>query len=163
VVLSDLKVFPDPPPLARTNSLVCPQVREDPHGVPVNNSLPACRSSCLSICQLKHLDLRGVPLAFGCPDPLQILPERVADTLKTLGLVDSGFWDPQLIALLPTLSHCSQLTTFSFFENHISISVLRDLLHHTATLSQLSQELNPVFLEGPAGGCGHRENFPTFC
>jgi hypothetical protein len=75
VVLSDLKVIPYPPPFARTNSFVCPQVPNDPLGVPVNNSLPVCTSRCLSICQVKHLDLRGVQLISVCPESLQVLLE----------------------------------------------------------------------------------------
>jgi hypothetical protein len=51
---------------------------------------------------------------------------------------------------------------FSFFGNHISMSVLKDLLHHTARLCQLSQELCPVPLES-YGFCGHRETYPTLC
>jgi hypothetical protein len=84
-------------------------------------------------------------------EALQVLLERVADTLKTLDLEDCGIRDPQLTALLPALSHCSQLTMFSFFGNHISMSVLKDLLHHTARLCQLSQELYPAPLESYDG------------
>ncbi|XP_073937409.1 PRAME family member 12-like isoform X2 [Castor canadensis] len=110
-----------------------------------------CLSNCLSIHQLKHLSLRGVMLTHVCPEPLQILLHRVADTLKTLDLEDCGIRDSQLTALLPALSHCSQLTTFSFFGNRISMSVLKDLLHQTARLSQLSQELYPAPLESYGG------------
>ncbi|XP_020043199.2 PRAME family member 12-like [Castor canadensis] len=108
-------------------------------------------SQCPCIHQLKHLSLRGVPLISVRYEALQVLLERVADTLKTLDLEDCGIRDPQLTALLPALSHCSQLTMFSFFGNHISMSVLKDLLHHTARLCQLSQELYPAPLESYDG------------
>jgi hypothetical protein len=108
-------------------------------------------SQCLSINQLKYLSLRGVTLSYVDPKPFQILLERVSDTLKILNLEDCGIRDSQLTALLPALSCCSQLTTFNFFGNHISMSVLKDLLCHTAKLSRLSQELYPVPLESYDG------------
>uniref|UniRef100_A0A8C0X2V2 Uncharacterized protein n=1 Tax=Castor canadensis TaxID=51338 RepID=A0A8C0X2V2_CASCN len=108
-------------------------------------------SQCPCIHQLKHLSLRGVPLISVRYEALQVLLERVADTVKTLDLEDCGIRDPQLTALLPALSHCSQLTMFSFFGNHISMSVLKDLLHHTARLCQLRQELYPAPLESYDG------------
>ena len=46
--------------------------------------------------------------------------------------------DSQFSALLPSLSHCSHLTTFSFCGNPISMAVLQSLLHHTMGLSKLS-------------------------
>jgi hypothetical protein len=49
---------------------------------------------CLSIHQLKHLDLREVWLRYVCPEPLQILLESVADTPKTLDLEDCVIRDP---------------------------------------------------------------------
>uniref|UniRef100_A0A8C0X3V2 Uncharacterized protein n=1 Tax=Castor canadensis TaxID=51338 RepID=A0A8C0X3V2_CASCN len=108
-------------------------------------------SQCPSIHQLKHLSLRGVTLSYVGPEPLQVLLERVTDTLKTLDLEDCGIRDSQFTVLLPALSHCSQLTIFSFYENHISMSVLKDLLHHTARLRQLRQELYPAPLESYDG------------
>ena len=55
--------------------------------------------------------------------------------------------DTQFSALLPSLSSCSQLTTFSFCGNPISMAVLESLLHHTMGLSELSHVLYPAALE----------------
>uniref|UniRef100_A0A8C0WZN0 Leucine-rich repeat-containing protein 14 n=1 Tax=Castor canadensis TaxID=51338 RepID=A0A8C0WZN0_CASCN len=123
-----------------------------------------CLSRCLSIRQLEHLSLRGVPLTYVSPEPLRVLLERVAETLKTLDLEDCEITDPQLTTLLPALSHCSQLTTFCFYGNDISISVLKDLLHHTARLCQLSQELYPVPVESYGGlGAVHTGRVSQHC
>ena len=54
--------------------------------------------------------------------------------------------DTQFSALLPSLSSCSQLTTFSFCGNPISMAVLESLLHHTMGLSELSHVLYPAAL-----------------
>jgi hypothetical protein len=81
------------------------------------------------------------------PELLQVLLEKVTETLKTLDLKDCEIRDPQLTAILPALSHCSQLSRINLFGNSISMSVLKDLLHHTARLSQLIQELYPAPLE----------------
>uniref|UniRef100_A0A8C0X1K6 Uncharacterized protein n=1 Tax=Castor canadensis TaxID=51338 RepID=A0A8C0X1K6_CASCN len=104
-------------------------------------------TQCQSINQLRHLSLRGVPLTYVHPELLQVLLEKVTETLKTLDLKDCEIRDPQLTAILPALSHCSQLSRINLFGNSISMSVLKDLLHHTARLSQLIQELYPAPLE----------------
>ncbi|XP_077647698.1 PRAME family member 20-like [Urocitellus parryii] len=104
-------------------------------------------SCCPNTSQLKCLDLRGTKLTNFSPEPLQILLEMVAATLKNLDLEACEMTDSQLQAILPALSHCSQLRILCFFRNHISMSVLRDLLLHTARLSQLSIELYPAPLE----------------
>ncbi|KAF7470498.1 hypothetical protein GHT09_018128 [Marmota monax] len=80
-------------------------------------------------------------------EPLQILLDSTATTLNSLDLEAYGITDSQLQALLPALSHCSQLVILSFHGNHLSMSTLRDLLCHTARLSQLSIELYPAPLE----------------
>ncbi|KAK7826893.1 hypothetical protein U0070_026489 [Myodes glareolus] len=52
--------------------------------------------------------------------------------------------DSDLRVLLPALSQCSQLTSINFYDNDFSINVLKELLHHTANLSQLTKELYPA-------------------
>ena len=59
--------------------------------------------------------------------------------------------DSQFSALLPSLSRCSQLATFRFCGNPISMSVLESLLHHTVALSKLSLVLCPAPLESYEG------------
>ncbi|OBS82050.1 hypothetical protein A6R68_23962, partial [Neotoma lepida] len=68
----------------------------------------------------------------------------VADTLQTLELEDCRMKDPDLRVLLPALSQCSLLTSINLYENEISINTLKDLLSHTANLSQLTKELYPA-------------------
>ncbi|XP_077647701.1 PRAME family member 12-like [Urocitellus parryii] len=104
-------------------------------------------SCCPNTSQLRHLDLRYITLTNFSPVPLQILLETVAATLKSLDLEACEMTDSQLQAILPALSHCSKLRILCFFGNRISMSVLRDLLLHTARLSQLSIELYPAPLE----------------
>ncbi|MBZ3882777.1 PRAME family member 12 [Sciurus carolinensis] len=114
--------------------------------------------------QLKLLDLRGVELTTFSPEPLRILLEKVAATLKTLDLEDCEITDSQLQALLPALSCCSQLKTFSFFGNHISMPVMRELLCRTARLSLLGLELYPAPLESyDAHGAIHLGRFSQLC
>ncbi|KAM4816197.1 PRAME family member 12-like [Urocitellus parryii] len=97
--------------------------------------------------KLRHVELRGIKLTNFSPEPLKILLETVVATLKSLELESCRITDSQLQALLPVLSRCSQLRVLNFHGNHISMSALRDLLLHTATLSQLSRELYPAPLE----------------
>ncbi|XP_077883909.1 PRAME family member 12 [Ictidomys tridecemlineatus] len=104
-------------------------------------------SCCPNTSQLRHLDLRYITLTNFSPVPLQILLETVAATLKSLDLEACEMTDSQLQAILPALSRCSKLRILCLFGNRISMSVLRDLLLHTARLSQLSIELYPAPLE----------------
>ncbi|XP_029413522.1 PRAME family member 12-like [Nannospalax galili] len=94
--------------------------------------------------QLKHLDLSATDLFHLSPRPLQVLLERVASTLQTLELKDCRMEDTQLHDLLPALSQCAQLTQVNFLDNSFSMASLKDLFHHTASLSQLSLELYPA-------------------
>lgn len=114
------------------------------------NSLSRYRS----IYQLKHLDLSAAKLSHLCARPLKILLERVSATLQTLELENCRMEDSQIKSLLPALSQCSQLTKVNFYGNSISTSVLKDLLRHTTTLSQLSVEEYPAPCEcyDAAGG-----------
>ncbi|VTJ90158.1 Hypothetical predicted protein [Marmota monax] len=99
-------------------------------------------SRCPNTRQLRHLELTDFS-----PESLKILLESTVASLKSLDLEACGITDSQLQALLPALSHCSQLRVLSFHGNRISMSALRDLLLHTARLSQLSIELYPAPLE----------------
>ncbi|XP_076965857.1 PRAME family member 12-like [Callospermophilus lateralis] len=104
-------------------------------------------SQCPNTSQLRHLDLRYIKLTNFSPEPLKILLETDASTLNRLDMEACEIADSQLQAILPALSRCSQLRTLCFFWNHISMSFLRNLLCHTARLSQLSRELYPTPLE----------------
>ncbi|XP_008070683.2 PRAME family member 12-like, partial [Carlito syrichta] len=107
-------------------------------------------SQCPSISQLKVLELTGVRLTHFSPKSFHILIEKIAATVQTLDLDECGILDSQLNAILPALSHCSQLTTFSFRENAISMAALENLLHQTVRMSTLSLELYDVPLETSA-------------
>ncbi|XP_027779705.1 melanoma antigen preferentially expressed in tumors [Marmota flaviventris] len=104
-------------------------------------------SQCPNISQLKDLGLSGVNLTCVSFEPLQVLLERTSTTLQDLDLDECGIMDSQFTAILPALSHCSQLTTFSFCGNPISMAVLENLLLHTIGLSKLSHVMYPAPLE----------------
>ncbi|XP_011852023.1 PREDICTED: PRAME family member 6-like [Mandrillus leucophaeus] len=101
-------------------------------------------SQCPSVSQLKTLDLRGIRLANLCLVPLQVLLGKVAATLEYLGLDDCGIVDSQVNTILPALSRCFELTTFSFCGNPISMATLENLLCHTIRLNNLCLELYPA-------------------
>ncbi|CAO2627621.1 PRAME family member 12 [Lemmus lemmus] len=101
-------------------------------------------SWCPKLFQLKHLNLFGVPLFNLSLTHLQFLLEKVADTLQTLELECCRMRDSQFIALLPALSQCSKLNRVNFFDNDISTSLLKDLLHCMANLSMLTEEFYPA-------------------
>nr|XP_040145077.1 PRAME family member 27-like [Ictidomys tridecemlineatus] len=121
-------------------------------------------SRCPNTSQLRCLDLRGIKLTNFSLEPLKILLETVAATLNSLDLEDCEITDSQLQAILPALSRCSQLRALCFFQNRISMSVLRDLLCHTATLSKLCVELYPAPLESyDAQGAIHPGRCSQLC
>ncbi|XP_013359587.1 PREDICTED: PRAME family member 9/15-like [Chinchilla lanigera] len=91
--------------------------------------------------QLKSMGLIRIRLTDFSPEPLQILLDNVAATLTTLHLENCGITDAQVCAFLPSLSCCSQLTTFCFIRNFISIGTMKKLLCHTAKLRNLNREL----------------------
>uniref|UniRef100_A0A8C0HXZ3 Uncharacterized protein n=1 Tax=Balaenoptera musculus TaxID=9771 RepID=A0A8C0HXZ3_BALMU len=101
-------------------------------------------SHCLNISQLKGLDLSGVTLTDFSPELLQVLLEKVAATLQELDLNLCGIMDCQLEAILPALSHCSQLRTFSMCGNLLSMAIMEKLLRHTDGLPSLILELYPA-------------------
>ncbi|XP_061040078.1 PRAME family member 12-like [Eubalaena glacialis] len=101
-------------------------------------------SHCLNISQLKGLDLSGVTLTDFSPELLQVLLEKAAATLQELDLNLCGIMDCQLEAILPALSHCSQLRTFSMCGNLLSMAIMEKLLRHTDGLPSLILELYPA-------------------
>ncbi|KAL6086172.1 hypothetical protein STEG23_013447 [Scotinomys teguina] len=115
-------------------------------------------TQCSGIRQLKHLNLSGVILTNVNPELLRVLLERVAATLKSLDLENCRIVDSQLSVLLPALSRCSQLTTFNYLKNPISVALLELLLCHTAELSCLSLEMysTPWEIYSAQGASHHR-------
>ena len=104
-------------------------------------------SQCPSISQLKGLDLSGITVADFSPELLQVLLEQVADTLRVLDLNQCEIMDSQIEAILPALSHCSQLRSISMCGNLLSMAAMEKLLRHTSGLPSLSQEFYPAPLE----------------
>uniref|UniRef100_A0A8W4FNU4 Uncharacterized protein n=2 Tax=Sus scrofa TaxID=9823 RepID=A0A8W4FNU4_PIG len=100
-------------------------------------------SQCPSISQLKGLDLSGITLTNFSPDVLQGLLEKVASTLQELDLELCGITDSQLEAILPALSHCSELTSFSVRGNLLSLAIVQKVLGCTTGLPGLCQEFYP--------------------
>ncbi|XP_040590974.1 PRAME family member 12-like [Mesocricetus auratus] len=115
-------------------------------------------AQCPGVRQLKHLNLSDVLLTNISPEPLRVLLERVAATLKTLDLENCRIVDSQLSVLLPALSLCTQLTTFNYLKNPISVASLERLLCHTARLSRLSLEMysTPWEIYGAQGTSHHK-------
>ena len=91
-------------------------------------------SQCPDILQLKGLDLSGVTMINFSPEILHILPEQVAATLQELNLEQCGITESQLEFILPILSCCSQLRTFSLCGNVLSMAIMEKLLSHTTGL-----------------------------
>nr|XP_034359216.1 oogenesin-3-like [Arvicanthis niloticus] len=106
-----------------------------------------CLPYCLNIFELKSLILANINLCDLLLEPLWFFLERVGHTLENLELELCGIQDSQLNTLLPALSQCSQLRFVSFNDNEFSLLSLKELLHHTAQLSQLEREIYPAPLE----------------
>ncbi|CAO2638172.1 Preferentially expressed antigen in melanoma-like protein 7 [Lemmus lemmus] len=81
------------------------------------------------------------------PMPLRVLLQNVADTLQSLNLQGCRMKDSHLTDLIPALSQCSQLTKVNLYDNDFSMSILKDILHHTANLRKLSVEQYPAPLQ----------------
>ncbi|XP_057411868.1 PRAME family member 15-like isoform X1 [Balaenoptera acutorostrata] len=101
-------------------------------------------SQCPNIRQLKGLDLSGVMLTDFSPVLLQVLLEQVAASLQELNLEQCGISDFQLESILPVLSHCSQLRTFSLCGNLLSMTIMEKLLCRTTGMPHLSDEFYPA-------------------
>ncbi|MXQ99569.1 hypothetical protein E5288_WYG003412 [Bos mutus] len=91
--------------------------------------------------QVLRVDLTSLIL-----EPLQVLIKWTSTTMQELELDECGFMD-KFRTVLPSLNHCFQLTTFSFYSNLISMAMLESLLHHTMVLSKLSHVLYSAPLE----------------
>ena len=100
-----------------------------------------------NISQLKSLNLTGVTMTYTSPELLPALLEKVSATLQGLYLEQSGIRDSHLEAILPALSHCFQLTSFSLRGNLLSMPIMEKMLRHTSELPSLSRELYPVLQE----------------
>ena len=100
-----------------------------------------------NISQLKSLNLSGVTMTYSSPELLPGLLEKVSATLQELYLEQSGIRDSHLEAILPALSHCFQLTSFSLRGNLLSMPIMKKMLRHTSELPSLSRELYPVLQE----------------
>ncbi|XP_040602548.1 PRAME family member 8-like isoform X2 [Mesocricetus auratus] len=107
------------------------------------NYVPCCHS----LCQLKHLDMRGVVLLALDPMPLRLLLETVAHSLQSLDLQGCKMKDSQLTLLTPALSRCTNLTKFNLYDNDFSVNILKDHLLHTANWSKMNGEQYPAPLE----------------
>ncbi|XP_048191071.1 PRAME family member 8-like [Perognathus longimembris pacificus] len=97
--------------------------------------------------QLQHLRLRSLPRDSFSAEPLRLWLEQVSGTLESLALEHCYITDNQLSAILPSLGQCSQLSSFSFYGNTISMAALLNLLSLTAKLGHLKRGLYPAPLE----------------
>ncbi|NP_001334167.1 oogenesin 4 isoform 1 [Mus musculus] len=105
--------------------------------------LPCCQNTSA----LKRLNLTATSLRGLVFHPLGVLLESVRGTLQSLELELCFMEDSQISAILPALSQCSHLTKVNFYDNELSLPILRQLLYHTANLSQLTYEVYPAPLE----------------
>ena len=101
-------------------------------------------SQCPNISQLRSLDLTGDLLTYANAERLSVLLEKVAGTLEKLDLNMCGISDFHLEAILPALSHCFQLKSFSMCGNLLSMAIMEKMLRHTSALPSLNKELYPV-------------------
>nr|XP_020731250.1 melanoma antigen preferentially expressed in tumors-like [Odocoileus virginianus texanus] len=90
-----------------------------------------------NISQLKSLNLSGVTMTYSSPELLPALLEKVSATLQELYLEQSGIRDSHLEAILPALSQCFQLTSFSMCGNLLSMPIMEKMLRHTSELPSL--------------------------
>ncbi|KAM9226293.1 LOW QUALITY PROTEIN: melanoma antigen preferentially expressed in tumors-like [Dugong dugon] len=104
-------------------------------------------SLCPNTSHLRYLNLRDVNLTGLSPEFLQVLLEENSATLHHLNFDGCGITDSQLTTILPALGRCSQLTSFSFCGNSVSMAVLEGLLQHTLPLSKFRLGVLPIPLE----------------
>lgn len=97
------------------------------------------------------------------PKPLGVLFERIISTLQTLELEECGMRDSHFNVIMPALSQWSQLTKVNFYQNDISLLILKNLLHHTAKLSKLTHETHPASLECYDSITILRDRFKQLC
>nr|XP_006074523.2 PRAME family member 12 [Bubalus bubalis] len=113
-------------------------------------------SQCPNISQLKGLDLTGDLLTYSNAEHLSVLLEKVAGTLEKLDLNMCGISDFHLEAILPALSHCFQLKSFSMCGNLVSMAIMKKMLRHTSALPSLNKELYPIPQESLLSGEIHQ-------
>ncbi|XP_060147995.1 melanoma antigen preferentially expressed in tumors-like [Globicephala melas] len=77
-------------------------------------------------------------------EPFQALLEKVSSTLQHLVINNCMITDSTLSAILPALSHCTQLHVLSFAFNPITMPVLKSLLQHLTSLMKLKHVIYPV-------------------
>ncbi|XP_067578797.1 melanoma antigen preferentially expressed in tumors-like [Pseudorca crassidens] len=77
-------------------------------------------------------------------EPFQALLEKVSSTLQHLVINNCMITDSTLSAILPALSHCTQLHVLSFAFNPITMPVLKSLLRHLTSLMKLKHVIYPV-------------------
>ncbi|XP_048191072.1 PRAME family member 8-like [Perognathus longimembris pacificus] len=98
-------------------------------------------SRCPCTRQLKHLWLRNLSMKSFSPELLRALLEQVASTLEILALEKCEITDAQVSAILPALSQCSKLSSFSFYGNHVFMDTLQSLLALMARLGHLNESI----------------------
>ncbi|XP_006901848.1 PREDICTED: melanoma antigen preferentially expressed in tumors-like [Elephantulus edwardii] len=81
--------------------------------------------------KLKALSFYNTTLAHINPDFLRAAIDRTSATLERLDLAHCKLTDSHLNAILPALSHCSQLQLFRFSGNCVGKSTLKKLLRRT--------------------------------
>ena len=113
-------------------------------------------SQCPNISQLKGLDLTGDLLTYSNAEHLSVLLEKVAGTLEKLDLNMCGISDFHLEDILPALSHCFQLKSFSMCGNLVSMAIMKKMLRHTSALPSLNKELYPIPQESLLSGEIHQ-------
>ncbi|XP_033705172.1 melanoma antigen preferentially expressed in tumors-like [Tursiops truncatus] len=77
-------------------------------------------------------------------EPFQALLEKVSSTLQHLVINNCMITDSTLSAVIPALSHCTQLHVLSFAFNPITMPVLKSLLQHLTSLMKLKYVIYPV-------------------
>ena len=102
---------------------------------------------CLNIFELEKLHLNDIYLHDLFLAPVVFLLERVRDTLQTLDLESCCLEDSHFSVLMPALSQCSHLRVVDFYDNNVSLPILKQILHHTAQLCKLTFERYPAPLE----------------
>ncbi|XP_028640044.1 oogenesin-3-like [Grammomys surdaster] len=118
---------------------------------------------CLNIFELKSLKIAYIDLFYFHLEPLRFFIERVGHSLECLELESCGIQDSQINNLLPAISQCFHLRAVSFCDNDFSLLFLKELLYHTAQLSQLESERYPAPLECYESGVIRSHRLENFC
>ncbi|XP_028639854.1 oogenesin-3-like [Grammomys surdaster] len=121
--------------------------------------LPYCRN----ICELESIKIADISLCYLHLEPLRFFLQRVGHSLQYLELEACGIQDSQINTLLPAISQCFHLRGVSFCNNNFSLLFLKELLHHTAQLSQLEREIYPAPLECYEMGVILSHRLENFC